>query len=285
MRKWIVRTVLGIVVLAVLAVGIAWLMIDSLVKKGIQVGGQYALGVPTEVKDVRLSLLKGTLMIDTLKVSNPEGFKSPHVMQTGRFDLEVRPGSVLPGRPVDVRRFELDGLDINIEQLLKGNNISVVLDHVKKLTGGGSKDQPRDQGEGRKLLVDKLVIKNVVAHVHLPVPGAGKDLSVTLPAIELNDVTRDAPDGVTISGLVMRIVPAILAAVVEKGKGVIPADLSGILTGDVVATAQAMGGQASKLVEKMGGEAAATLKQGLDKAVKDVPKDVGGAIRGLLPKP
>lgn len=283
MKKWILRIVVVVLVLVLGTAGVVWGMLDSIAKKGIQQGGEYALGVKTDVNDVKLSLINGTLMIDNLKVSNPEGFKSPHLMKTGRFDLEVAPGSVV-NSPVEVKQFVLDGLDVNIEQTAKGNNISAILDHVKKLAppaDASQKETPKDNSEGRKMKIGKLVIKNVVAHVTLPVPAVvGKELTIKLPAIEIDDVSKDCPDGITISTLVSRIVPALLASIVKEGKDIIPTDLSGVLNSDLASAAQAMGGHASKMLEQVGGDASKMLKTNLDKGLKDATKGLGNVGKG-----
>lgn len=279
MKKWILRAVLGVVVLAILLAGGVWFGADILAKAGIRHGGQYALGVPTNVEQVKLGLLDGKLMIDKLKVSNPKGYKTPHLLQSGRFDLQVAPRSVLAG-PIDVQAFVLDGLDINLESTDTGNNISTILNNIKKL-GGSSAEKPKAEDSGRKIRVGKLVIKNVVGHVHLALAGVTKDLTIKLPAVELDDVTKDSPDGVTVGGLVARILPAVLASIVKEGKGILPADLSDLLNRDIASTAGALGGQAGKLIEQVGGEAAARLQQQAGEAISKLQKNLGDGGKAL----
>lgn len=252
------RIVLIVVVLVVALVAGVLLFLDNIVKGGIETGGTYATGVPTEVRSVNLSLMSGSFSMDQLKVGNPSGFHSPHAMKTGKFDLEVVPSSVA-GSPVQVRKFVLDGLDINIDQADGKNNISVILDHIKSLGDSSegakpaenapAKDQPADNG--KKIKVDKIIIKNVVAHVYLPGPLEGKKITVEVPTVELDNVSSDE-NGATISQLISRIIPATLAAVMKKGEGALPKDLLGTLNKDISATASALGGQADKLLHQAG---------------------------------
>ena len=280
MRKLISRIVVGIVVLLILIILGAWAMIDGVVKKGIEVSGRYALGVPTKVDSVDLSLLGGTLKIDTLDISNPEGFTSQHLMKSGVFDLGVRSASIL-GDTVELTHFAINGLDVNIEQQVGKNNISVVMDHVKQLGGGGDggKAKPESKEAGRKVRVDTVTIKNVTAHVRLL---AGPAVTIDVPTIELHNV---GSDGAPASQIVNRITTAVLAGIIEKGKGAIPADLAGTLSADVSSATGALGGEATKLAGqakdqsvKLVQGAASQAAETAGKAADEVKKGLGGLL-------
>ncbi|GAH87645.1 unnamed protein product, partial [marine sediment metagenome] len=104
--------------------------------------------------------------MDGLTIANPEGYKTEHLMKSGRFDIEVETGSVFTDT-VRISRFELDGLDINIEQKLGKSNVGQVMDNAKKQSGS------KEDG-GKELNIDSVVIKNVTARVQvLPVGGQG----------------------------------------------------------------------------------------------------------------
>lgn len=280
--KKALKVVVGAVVVVAVALGVAWFMVDSIAKTGIERGATYALGVDTRVDSVRLSLLKGELGMTGLVVSNPEGFKTPHLLKTGQLDLALRPGSVLE-ETVEINRFELDGVDLHLEQKPGTTNVSVILENIARLSGDKTEEETKG---GKKVKVDRVVIRNVVAHIQvLPIGGEAATLTVKVPEIVLEDVTSDNADGVAMSELVRRLVPAILAAVVDKGKGIVPdADL-GRLSGDVAAASKALGDGAGRLVNQVGGQAAKAL-EGLGTTAKDagdkIKKGIGGALEGLL---
>lgn len=281
------RIILAVVILLVLLVAGALLFLDSIVKGGIEKGGAYATGVPTEVQTVKLSLFSGSFTMDQLKISNPSGFHSPHAMKTGKFDLEVVPSSVA-GSPVQVRKFILDGLDINVDQAGGKNNISVILDHIKSLGDAGqqsspaqpaspAKGEPAAGDKGRKIMVDKIIIRNVVAHFYLPGPLEGQKITVDVPTVELDNVSSDN-NGATVSQLVSRIIPATLAAVMEKGKDIIPKDLLGTLNTDISSTASALGGEAGKMLQKAGLDAS-KLGNATAKSVGDIKHGIEGLLK------
>lgn len=290
--KLIRRVVLGLIVLVVVAVGGAWLMVDSIAKKGIEQGGQMALGVPTDVQTVNFGLLNGSVMIEGLKVGNPAGFTSPCMVKTGKFDVAVKPSSVL-SEPIVVEKFILDGLELNLEQAGAKNNVSMVLDHIKQLGGqGGPEAQgaekpaaptgheqhaaPQGGGEdkGTRLMISKIVIKNVVAQVYLP---AGKPLTVKVPEIVMENVSNDNAKGITTNMLIARVLPAVVAAVLENGKGVIPADMAGMLSGDLSGISAKVGGSAANLIKQAGG--------GLPSLPGRTSGTPGGALGGAMTLP
>ncbi len=263
------KIVIGVVLLLVVVVLGSWVMIDSLAKKAVQQGGEYALGVPTTVDTLTLSLLGGSLRMDKLNVANPTGYNSAHLMRTGRFDLAVRPASVFSDT-VEVSTFELKGLDLNIEAKGLKNNIEAVLDHIKKLGGESTPAQPSQQqgGGGKKIRVNRIVIRDVVAHVLLPIPGS-TPLMVKVPTIELNNVGSDKP--LDVAELIGRLMPAILAAVLEQGKGIIPADLLAGLQANVAGTVAALGGQATQMALQATNVVNAQVAGALQQVEKSVP--------------
>jgi hypothetical protein len=285
--KKLAKIGLGILAVLVLLLVVAWLSLDYIAKAGIEAGGTYAMGVKTTVDSVNLGLISGQAKVNGLTIGNPEGFKTPHLMKTARIELAVAPGSVL-GDTIQVNKFEIDGLDLNMEQKIGSTNISALLDNIKKATGG---DKPKDdkapkESAGRKFKVDQIRITNVVAHVQvLPIGGSASTLDVKIPELVLSGVTQDNAGGVAVPELMKRLVPAILAAVVEKGKGVIPdADLKRLGT-DVASATQALGAGASKLVNQVGGEAGKALEglgTGIQKLTEPATKGLGDPLKGLF---
>jgi len=277
-KKVILRLVLGLVVLVIIAVALLLLFIDPLAKKAVEAGAEYALGVETSVDDLSLGLLDGTLTMDQMRVANPEGFESEHLMTFGRFDLKVRTGSVFSDT-VEIEKFELADLDVNIEQRSGGSNVSAVMKNIERLKSKEGKDTEEEQEEGKKVRVDRIVIRNVVAHFHL-LPGvfSGGPITVTVPEIELEDVGTGDGEGVSIADLAARLLPAIMAGILDKAKadGIVPAGVLTDLNGSVSAASKALGEGAEDLVrqagERLEPEAEKEIKKGLD----DLFKGLGG---------
>jgi len=273
------KIILGIVLLLVIVLVAIWAMIDGIAKVSVQGGGKYALGVDTRVDDISVSLLKGQVTMDTLNIANPEGYKTDHLMKSGHFEVSLETGSLFTGTVV-LPELTLDGLDINIEQKQLGKtNVSEVMDHAKRL----SSDDEKKKG-GKKVKIDTVVIKNVVAHVQI-VPMGGT-VTVKVPTLELKNVTPEDSKGIIVGELLQRLFAAVLASVLENGKDVIPAGLRQSLGKDIGELAKALGDDAGKLIGQVGGDFE-KLKEGTGKAiegVKDIGKDAGKLLEGILPK-
>jgi len=299
--KTTIRIVIGVVLLLVILVAIAWFMIDRLAKSGIEKGGTYALGVDTTLQDIDISLWGGTLKMQGLRVANPADYETPHLMNSGTFDVGLDTGT-LTSDTVVLNKFELDGMDVYIEQKGGTNNVSVVMDHVKKLGGEAKKpsdgeepqprpeekpkEEPKAEKPGKRVKVDRIVIRNVVAHVRAPgLSAVAGDVTIRVPEIILTDVASDE-GGVAMTQLMGQIVTAIMAAIVEQGGDILPKDLAENLTKDIAGAAGALGENAQKLVgqtSKQVSEAVGKQLEELQKGIADPNKvpDPGKLLKGL----
>jgi hypothetical protein len=268
--KWFLRILLGVVALAIIGLVLVVLLIDPIAKTAVEKGGTYAMGVDTKVDTMSIGLTSGDVKMVGLQVANPEGFKSDYLMKSGTFAVGVRPGSLM-GQTIEVREFTLDGLDVNIEQTGAGTNISKIMDNLKKLS---SKDQgaekPKEQpSEGKKVSVNTITIKNVAAHFYLGGLTGSKGITVKVPLIEMKGVTSDNAKGVAMHELVARVVPAILASIIENAKGAVDTKFLGDMSGQLKGVADALGGQVGNLM----GQTSKQLGEGLNNALKAVPTD------------
>jgi len=259
-----VKVLVGILIVLILAAVVIGLMIDSIAKAGVERGGTYALGVDTKVDSLSLSLLSGRLTMDGLRIANPEGYKTAHLMKSGRFDVEVETGSVLTDT-IRIPRFELDGLDLNIEQKLGKTNVGEVMDHLKQLSG----DEAKKEG-GKELNIDSVVIRNVKATVQvLPIGGQASTVTVEVPLIELKNLTPENRKGIVLGELIQKLFPAIMGGVLDKGGDLLPAGLKGDLTKNVEG------------LKKITEDATKKLKEAGQKVIEGVGKDVGDVGKKL----
>ena len=249
--KILARLIILIIVLLLVVITGMGMMINTLARLGIQAGATHALGVESTVEKVNLNLFAGKLRIDGLTIANPEGFETEHLMHSGRFELEMKPMSVLTDT-IEISRFDLDGLDVNIEQRLGGSNVSKISDNLSRFESDKGKDEDAaKEDEGKNVKVDRITIRNVTAHFHmLPELHPVGPITVNVPIIELTDVTSDNAGGVAVPELVRRLLPAILAAILEKAEGVIQGDLAGQLRGNVGRMTDVLGDQAGGLVDQ-----------------------------------
>ncbi|NIA20786.1 MAG: hypothetical protein GWP05_02190 [Anaerolineaceae bacterium] len=276
--KIVRRIAIVLVALVVIVMLVGWLLIDRLVETGIEQGGTYALKVDTTVEDVSLSLLRGHLSLDGLMIANPPDFKSPHMMKSGEFSIGVERGSLMSDT-IRLTEFTIDGLDIYIDQPLgKKSNVSVIMENVKRLGGDGTPEEKKeDQGAGgKKVFVDRVLVKNVVAHVRI---APLKEVTVKVPEIDLTNVSSEG-EGIAMPDLIAKLLPPILMQVVKQGGGLLPPGALDGVTGDITGAAKALGGEAVKLMEEGLKNVGDDLGKGLDKT----GKDIGEGLKDLLNK-
>lgn len=242
--KKLLKLVVGLVVVLLVVALVLVSRIDSLAKSGIEKGGQYALGVETGVENVSVSLMSGTFDMAGLQIANPKGFESaPYLMRNGKFALAVNSGSFFSDT-IEVPLIELDGLDLHVIKKGDQNNLSPILEHLKKFEGGQKAEE--STGQSKKFIIKKLVIKNVKAHLDLPIVGTK---TVNVPDITLENLTQDNANGMVLSEIMARIFPMITSAALASLGDLIPSDLAGVLKGDLAGVAQNLGGNIGEMIK------------------------------------
>jgi hypothetical protein len=321
LKRIILFGILGIIVLLIAAGVIVTLSINSIARRGIEVGSTSALGVPTTLKSASVGLFSGKFGLNGLDVANPQGgYPSTHFVQLGDAKVAVSLGS-LTMDTIEIPSFTMDGLDVHLERRGGKSNYDIILENIEKFTGGKGKPkpaEPKQPGSEKKLIIKELTLRNITIHTDLVdagTPGLSDltKITVPIPEIKLTDVGKTG-DGVGGSGVTIRelssiIVQTIMAAVVEKG-GVLPEQLLGELKtrltslggleGLKLSIITEAGGSVKALGEQFGAKVT-DIGAGAKKALEDATKNLPGAekikdeaakqidkatdkLKGLLPK-
>jgi len=279
--KTLLKVIAALIVLVIIAVLVVVLRINDIAKTGIERGGEYALGVPTAVEGVDISLFGGTVGLEGLEVSNAAGFESaPYLMHNKAFNFGLNTGSIMSDT-IEVDLIELDGLDLYIIKKDGKDNIKPILDHLKQFEGGEKAQE--ETGSSKQFIIKKIVVKNITAHVDVPVVGQ-KTVSLK-DDIVLENVTQDNAKGMVMSEIMARLFPMITAAVLESLGDVLPADLLASLNGDLAGVADQLGGnvgqmikQPGKMLEDIQSQATERLQETTDKLKEQVGEDAQKAV-------
>ena len=313
MKKILLFGGLGLIVLIIAAVVILSITINSIARKGIEVGANSALGVTTTLKSASIGIFSGKFGLNGLNVANPQGFAGDHFLNLGDAHVAVSLSS-LTKDTIELPEFAMDGLDVSLERKAGKSNYQVILDNLEKFTGGGGKPttkptEPKKGGE-KKLIIKQVTLRNITVHANMVdagTPGLSDLAAVTvpIPEIKLSNVGQTGSgvggSGVTVGELSSIIVQAIMAAVVEKG-GVLPEQLLGELKGKLAGMGglkglgasfvTEAGGSAKALGEQFGaavtnlGETAKKAVEGLPGAdkIKEATDKATDKLKGLIPK-
>lgn len=274
MGKVVKIILIVVVVLVVLVIGAVVLVasqFDKIVKAGIEQGGTYATGVEATVDTVDVSLTKGTFDMAGFELANPPEFDTPHFIALGDTDVALNADKTTR-QVVTLSTLTLSDLDIYLDKGADPSNYNFVLENLKRFESG--KAPPEDAA--MRVVIESLVIEDIGVHL-ANMPGIGMvagDVAVEIPRIELKNVGADEP--MTFGQVVALVVKTVLAASVEAGGGIIPADVLGELTGGLGSLESlsalgitAVGDLGKQIEEQLGG----TIDQAQDAI--DEARDVG----------
>lgn len=302
----ILTRVLGVVgLLLAIGLGVVWWRIDSIAETAIERGGSAALGVPTRVGLVLLRPFAGALAVTSLQIDNPPDYEGAF-LEVGSTRVAVDLGS-LREPTVVVREVAIEDVDLLLEQRLRASNFGTILEHVK---GPGASEPPPSEpgGPSKQVVVQDLVIRDVTARVRLVaapgVPGAGREVTVEIPELRLQDVGSQTQGGAAIGEVVATVVRALLQAVATRSPD-LPGELASQLRtslqglaqvpfqiqGDVVSTtrdlAEGAVGEAKKALEQptealeKSGQAAREATESLKGSGQQAAEKAGEAVRGI----
>lgn len=301
-----------LVVLLVAGVLIALSQAGSLVKIGVERGGTYALGTTTSLKSADIGLFSGKVGLTELAIKNPGGFKSAEFFSMGNGQVEVTPLSLMKD-VIEVPLIKFDAIRVNLEKQEGKSNYNVILENLKKVTGGDQPQQPSQPkpaepaGASKKFIVKSIQIRDVKVHVDLLGTGGSADklaeVNIPIDEVLLSNVGTAENGGVDLPTLATVIVNAVLGAAADKGGNLPPEflnDLKGQLAGlqtqlDQVkglkgaslGAAKAIGeglkADVQKAVESGDVEAAKKAAEDAAKKAAETGKEAVDTLKGLIP--
>lgn len=212
MKLW-QKVIAGLVLGFAIALITTWLMLDRIVQNRIESEASSALGVPAHIEKLKLDLFDGHLDINGMTIDNPEGFNAPFLIKIDKFELKLITSS-LNSPTLDIQKFDLNGLEVNIEQKFINSNVAIIGKNLSR-----SKTDRESQGDRneKKLKADRISISNISTNFFFsPLGGVVKPQVFTLPSLELKNLTSENAQGVVLSELVSKIVAEMFAAIAKQ---------------------------------------------------------------------
>jgi hypothetical protein len=231
MKKFVVRSLLILVLLVGLAFLGTYFFLGTVIKKGVETVGPKITKTDVKVNSASLSILSGSGNIKGFVLGNPQGFKTPAAISVGVANLAIEPRSLFDNKLI-IRDITVDGPEITFETDLTAVNLKKILSNVEESTGGSSKPSSSDTnqpapsktaeaGEGKKLQVDNFLIKNAKVHVSVNAPVIGQQsANVKIPEIHLTNMGTNA-DGITAAELCKEVLKVVVEKSAEEAEKVI----------------------------------------------------------------
>src|SRR5882762_2957092 len=94
MKKFLVRSLIVLIVLVLLAVLATHLFLDTAVKRGVETVGPKLTKTDVKLNSISLSLLSGSGKIKGFVLGNPQGFKTAAAINVGSASFAVEPRSL-----------------------------------------------------------------------------------------------------------------------------------------------------------------------------------------------
>jgi len=213
------KIVLFVIVLLIAGLAAAYFARNMLAEKAVEAGSEYALGVKTDLGSASLGIRGGSLELNRLEISNPEGFTAKNFLSLRRGVFDVDAGSVLDDE-VRVDSFVIEGVTLNLEQIDRKGNYKVLLDHIKQLDMSSS-------GESRKYHISLVALRDINVNGSLSLLGQKNEKSFKLDNFSLRNIGGD--NGATISQVTATVVRSLISKALAAGGGRLPDGFGGNL--------------------------------------------------------
>lgn len=267
----IILVLVALVVIVIVAIG---LFGGKMVRAGVEVGATKALNVPVTLESASLSLLAGKLELKGLQVSNPPDFQHEKLLTMGRAKVDVSLAS-LTSDTVEIEDMIFDDVSLVIEQKGLKTNLQTILDSLPK-PDEEDEEEPTEEKEkpAKNLRIANLEIRNVEVKAKLlPIPGKLDTVTFKLAPIKMTDLGSD--DKMTVAKLASEILVAIAKGVAGQAGDLLPDEILGPMQ-DVTGGAVKVGKEVLEQATDVGGEAADTLKKGVEGVSEGIKGIFGG---------
>ncbi|MBO7258377.1 MAG: AsmA family protein [Alphaproteobacteria bacterium] len=260
-----------IILLIALVIGI-YLSLGFIVKKAISTAVPPITGTPASVENVDISLFKGHIGIEGLKVGNPKGFAEENIFELGSIMVDFDLKSILTDKiiikQIAIKKTKVDAEinksgDINLTQLQ--NNVNNYLGTDSSEPKAEAKKETTSSAQsGKKVIIKKLTIDDST----LTLGALGQTIDISLPDIHKTNIGEDKKKQYSVKETIALILSYFttdsLKAVVNSGSELAKAGLAN-----------------AKAALNSGIDVAKQAGQNITDGVKNIGSSVTDGIKGL----
>ena len=272
--KTLIKLVVVLLIIVAAALGATTYYLDSIAKKAVEFGGEKALGVPTKVNSLHISLLGGSSELGGFTIDNPQGFAQQQFMVLDKAEVAINLKSLLSDT-IRISKVALSGFHMSIEQKDQLSNVRSLLKNIPQSQGsqttssGGSSTTH----SGKKFVIEKLILEDITVSAQLSALGNKvSEVTLTVPPITMTNV-GEKNGGMSMSQIIEFIVQTVVKATANNSGGLSPA-LAQLLKADM-ASLNTLKGNASQAVSQK-------IDQVRQEALKDVqlPEGTDEQLKG-----
>jgi len=258
--KVLKKVLIGIGIVLVVLVVVVALFLGPIIKTGVETIGPQVAGVEMTLEKASVNLLTGNVKLKGLIIGNPEGFKTPSLMELNQFVVDLNMASLFTDTII-VKQIHIDGPEITYERGLKASNLSALQKNLAPAEEAPAKEPEEKvakekKAPAKKVVIEDFLFENGKVNVSITLAG-GKQLTVPLATIHLKDIGKES-EGASIPEVVNEVFGAITKSV---GQAVASsADFAGDIAGDAGAALKGAGGAATDAAKDVGGAATDAAK-------------------------
>ncbi len=205
----IMSSILAVVVIALVGFLVyVYSSLGSILKDAVEEYGPRYTGVSVTLEKVELAPESGQAELSGLVIGNPQGYQTDAAFKLDRISINIDLRSITK-ETIVIKSIIIDEPRVTYEFGNNGSNVDRIGTNVEKAAAeSGSGEPKQDDGSGKKMVVESLVINSGKVAVNHPLLK-DKKLASDLPTIRLNDIGKNKKDGATPAEVVDKIMDAI----------------------------------------------------------------------------
>lgn len=216
MLKAVRNGLVAILLFLMVVAGGLWFGVRQYATAAVRQAASMTLGTPTSIGTADYEPIEGVLTLTNVNIENPAGFKSNTFVTMKTVRVQVDPLSVLTP-VVQVKHAEVDGFDIYLEHGPGGGNLAQITNNIARSA------RVLHEVDGKRLLIDQAVLKNVDVHYNLlPFPGGRDRYQIQVPEMVLNNLTANNAKGIFVPELEKRVLQQVMHNVFARSQPALP---------------------------------------------------------------
>lgn len=271
--KRILKIFMWLIIILIAAVIGIYLSLGFIVKKAVSTAVPPITGTSASVENVDISLFKGHIGIDGLKIGNPKGFAEENVFELGSIMVDFDVKSVLTNKII-IKQIAIKNTKVDAEINKSGDiNLTQIQNNVNTYLGTGTNDttpaKTETKSETKSTNTKKVIIKKLnIDDTTLTLGALGQTIDIPLPDIHKTNIGEDKKKEYTIKDTIALIISYFttdsLKAVINSGSELAKAGLAN-----------------AKAALNSGVDAAKQAGKATVDSVKNIGSSVTDSVKGL----
>lgn len=212
--KWVVIA-LGVIVALVIVLGIVATLWLGPVVKTVIVNAAPMLGVKADIENVHIRPLSGNVVITDLQVTNPEGYTEPHLFTIDKFQVKIKPTSLMGDKPLVIEKVIIHAPEFTYEVTGGKSNLDTLMAKLPKSEKEEKEETPKPKSDkpAKKIVIKHIEFFDGQVNVRTGYT-LGQTIPVPMPGFQLNNIGTEE-DGVTPVQAASAVGGAIISSITD----------------------------------------------------------------------